>query len=113
MRIPGSLDHERRSFLKSAFIATGRGGGAHRWCGGHGRARGGAAMPPHADVLQWEHLPFPKSLPDFQRLFHDDDACARYLEGAKWPKGFVCPYCSEKGEPFRMTTLSLPETLSG
>lgn len=24
-------------------------------------------MPPHADVLQWEHLPFPKSLRDFQR----------------------------------------------
>lgn len=25
-------------------------------------------MPPHADVLQWEHLPFPTSLVDFQRL---------------------------------------------
>jgi len=35
-------------------------------------------MPPFADVLQWEHLPFPKSLRDFQRLFPDDDACARY-----------------------------------
>jgi hypothetical protein len=61
-------------------------------------------MPPFADVLQWEHLPFPKSLRDFQRLFPDDDACARYLEGAKWPKGFVCPHCEEKGEPFRMAT---------
>lgn len=61
-------------------------------------------MPPHADVLQWEHLPFPKSLRDFQRLFPDDDACARWLEGAKWPKGFVCPHCGEKGEPFRMAT---------
>ena len=55
-------------------------------------------MPPHADVLQWEHLPFPKSLRDFQRLFKDDAACARYLEGAKWPKGFVCPHCGENGE---------------
>ena len=27
-------------------------------------------MPPHADVLQWEHLPFPKYLRDFQRLFN-------------------------------------------
>lgn len=44
-------------------------------------------MPPFADVLQWEHLPFPKSLKDFQRLFANDEACARYLEGAKWPKG--------------------------
>ena len=61
-------------------------------------------MPPFADVLQWEHLPFPKSLRDFQRLFHDDDACARYLEGAKWPKGFVCPHCEEKGEPVRLAT---------
>lgn len=61
-------------------------------------------MPPHADVLQWEHLPFPKSLRDFQKLFPDDAACARYLEGAKWPKGFVCPHCGEKGEPFRMST---------
>ncbi len=61
-------------------------------------------MPPHADVLQWENLPFPKSLRDFQRLFPDDDACARWLEGAKWPKGFVCPHCGEKGEPFRMAT---------
>lgn len=61
-------------------------------------------MPPHADVLQWEHLPFPKSLVQFQRLFPDDAACARYLEGAKWPKGFVCPHCQEKGEPFRMAT---------
>jgi len=39
-------------------------------------------MPPFADVLQWEHLPFPKSLRDFQRLFATDEACARYLEGA-------------------------------
>ena len=52
-------------------------------------------MPPFADVLQWEHLPFPKSLRDFQRLFKDDDACARYLEGAKWPKGFECPHCHQ------------------
>jgi hypothetical protein len=58
-------------------------------------------MPPFADVLQWEHLPFPKSLRDFQRLFNDDAACAAYLEGAKWPKGFVCPHCHEKAEPFR------------
>lgn len=58
-------------------------------------------MPPFADVLQWEHLPFPKSLRDFQRLFPTDAACAKYLEGAKWPKGFTCPWCDEKGEPYR------------
>lgn len=29
-------------------------------------------------------LPFPKSLPDFQRLFPDDAACASYLERLRW-----------------------------
>jgi hypothetical protein len=58
-------------------------------------------MPPQADVLQWEHLPFPKSLPQFQKLFPDDAACARWLESAKWPKGFECPWCFEKREPYR------------
>lgn len=53
------------------------------------------------DVHQWENLPFPRSLPQFQRLFPNDDACARYLEGAKWSNGFECPHCHEKGEPFR------------
>jgi transposase-like protein len=58
-------------------------------------------MPPFADVLKWEHLPFPKSLPSFQRLFPDDAACGRYLEQVRWEKGFVCPYCQEKREPYR------------
>jgi hypothetical protein len=53
------------------------------------------------DIHKWEHLPFPKSLPQFQKLFPDNAACARYLEGARWPKGFECPHCFEKGEPFR------------
>jgi ISXO2-like transposase domain/Transposase zinc-ribbon domain len=61
-------------------------------------------MPPHADIHQWEHLPFPKSLPQFQKLFPDDAACARWLEGAKWPKGFECPHCHERGEPVRLET---------
>jgi hypothetical protein len=29
-------------------------------------------------------LAFPKSLPEFQRLFPDDAACADYLERARW-----------------------------
>jgi ISXO2-like transposase domain/Transposase zinc-ribbon domain len=60
-------------------------------------------MPPvlRPDVHDWEHLPFPKALPDFQRLFPDDAACARYLEGAKWPRGFTCPKCGVAREPYR------------
>jgi hypothetical protein len=51
------------------------------------------------DIHKWEHLPFPKSLPQFQKLFPDNAACARYLEGAKWPDGFRCPHCKAIGEP--------------
>lgn len=32
-------------------------------------------------------LAFPRSLPDFQRTFPDDGACARYLEGIRWRDG--------------------------
>lgn len=58
-------------------------------------------MPPYADVLQWEHLPFPSSLIEFQRLFPDDAACADYLERVRWKSGFKCPKCGKRGEPYR------------
>ena len=45
-------------------------------------------------------LPFPKSLPGFQKLFPDDAACAAYLELIHWPAGFKCP-CGWSGEPYR------------
>ncbi|MDP6644321.1 MAG: IS1595 family transposase, partial [Rhodospirillales bacterium] len=40
------------------------------------------------DVLDRDDLPFPESLPGFQRLFPDDAACAAYLEKARWNDGF-------------------------
>ena len=36
------------------------------------------------DVLLYAELPFPTSLPQFQRLFPDDTACAHYLEQIRW-----------------------------
>jgi transposase-like protein len=56
------------------------------------------------DVLNRADLPFPESLPDFQRLFPDDAACATYLEKARWADGFACPSCGVVGEPFRIAT---------
>ena len=53
------------------------------------------------DVLQRDDLPFPKSLPQFQRLFPDDAACANYLERIRWAGGFTCRHCNEAAEPFR------------
>lgn len=48
-------------------------------------------------------LPFPNSLPEFQRLFPDDAACARYLEQIRWRDGFVCA-CGHAADPARITT---------
>ena len=56
------------------------------------------------DVHQRDDLAFPQSLPEFQRLFPDDTACAAYLERARWGDGFVCPHCGVLAEPFRIAT---------
>jgi len=56
------------------------------------------------DVLERVDLPFPRSLPEFQRLFPDDAACASYLERARWNNGFVCARCGAIGEPYRIST---------
>ena len=54
------------------------------------------------DVLERAGLAFPKSLPEFQQLFPDDAACARYLEKARWAGGVSYAYRREVGEPFRI-----------
>ena len=43
------------------------------------------------DVLNRADLPFPESLPEFQRLFLDDTACAAYLEKAAGTKALPAP----------------------
>lgn len=53
------------------------------------------------DIFQRASLPFPRSLPEFQRLFPDDAACASYLERIRWDAGFACPYCGVIGDPYR------------
>lgn len=45
----------------------------------------------------------PTSLRDFAALFPDEQACAEYLEGVRWPEGFTCPRCGVKDEPYRFT----------
>jgi len=56
------------------------------------------------DILDRADLPFPESLPDFQRLFPSDAACADYLEKARLGDGFSCPRCGVVGVPFRIAT---------
>ncbi len=43
------------------------------------------------DVLDRADLPFPHSLPEFQRFFPNDAACAAYLEKARWGDGYDMP----------------------
>jgi transposase-like protein len=38
---------------------------------------------------------FPKSLPEFQRMFPDEAACVRYLVDSRWPDGWRCPRCGD------------------
>lgn len=37
----------------------------------------------------------PTTLPQFMRMFPDDEACARYLYKIRYPDGFVCPVCGD------------------
>ena len=53
------------------------------------------------DVLERHDLPFPRSLPEFQRLFPDEAACAAYLEHARWSDGFMCRCCGVADAPYR------------
>ena len=43
----------------------------------------------------------PKSLPDFQRIFPNEEACYTYLYAARFPNGFICPYCNWSGNAYR------------
>jgi len=49
---------------------------------------------------------FPTTLPEFQKVFPNDNACEKYLERMRWPEGFTCPKCAQKDEPYRSKTIS-------
>lgn len=38
-----------------------------------------------------------RSLIEFQKEFPDDEACAKHIAALRWPEGFVCPQCGNKG----------------
>jgi transposase-like protein len=48
-------------------------------------------------VVVGEHpvggVDYPRTFQEFRDWFPDDDACLDYLEGLRWPDGFVCPVC--------------------
>lgn len=36
---------------------------------------------------------YPRTWPELERRFHDDEGCVRYLASLRWPSGWVCPRC--------------------
>lgn len=44
---------------------------------------------------------YPRNRLEFDEFFPDERSCLAYLERARWPDGFVCPRCGERGAPWR------------
>jgi transposase-like protein len=36
---------------------------------------------------------YPRTVPEFNRFFPDEQACLAYLAACRWPDGFRCPRC--------------------
>src|SRR5258707_8856426 len=37
---------------------------------------------------------FPRTLLELEQRFGDEEACAAYLSGLRWPGGWLCPRCA-------------------
>jgi len=44
---------------------------------------------------------YPRTWDQFLDWFPDNEACIEYLEGIRWPDGFVCPRCAVVDEAYR------------
>ena len=45
--------------------------------------------------------PYPRTWTELLEQFSTEDACLAYLEGLRWPNGFVCPSCGVASLPYR------------
>lgn len=50
---------------------------------------------------------YPRNWNEFLQWFSSDEACAAYLEGLRWPGGFVCPACGVAEPPYRSSRVRL------
>jgi transposase-like protein len=46
---------------------------------------------------------YPRDRLEFDEFFPDEENCLAYLEGVRWPGGFICPRCGTTGPPWRAT----------
>ena len=44
---------------------------------------------------------YPRNWTEFLDWFGSEEACLSYLEGLRWPGGFVCASCASAGAPYR------------
>jgi transposase-like protein len=46
-------------------------------------------------------MDYPRNWTEFLDWCGSEEACLSYLEGLRWPGGFVCPVCGSAGAPYR------------
>ncbi len=50
---------------------------------------------------------YPRNWNEFMAWFGSEEACAAYLEGLRWPYGFVCPNCGVAEQAYRSSRARL------
>lgn len=50
---------------------------------------------------------YPRNWNEFLDRFATEESCLSYLEGLRWPQGFVCPDCGAAEEPYRSSRARL------
>ncbi|CAJ0719470.1 IS1595-like element ISRsy1 family transposase [Ralstonia mannitolilytica] len=50
---------------------------------------------------------YPRNWNEFLDRFGTEEACLSYLEGLRWPQGFICPECGVAAEPYRSSRTRL------
>ena len=51
--------------------------------------------------------PYPRTWTEFLERFSSEDACLAYLEGLRWPNGFICPSCGVASVPYRASRIRM------
>ena len=51
--------------------------------------------------------PYPRTWTEFLDQFSSEDACLAYLEGLRWPNGFICPSCGVASVPYRASRIRM------
>ena len=50
---------------------------------------------------------YPRTWNEFLDWFATEEACLGFLEGLRWPDGFVCPRCAVAGDAYRASRTRL------